>query len=161
MSDQTITDLAQNNGRHLLVAVDGSENSKRAVIFVAHFFLDVKDAFITILSIIPEPSEDYFATDSERSKWIAEKKAEMQDILAEYKEILRGAGYRDEQIDIRLVIRQCESIADAILEEQEKIRSAIVVVGRRGLTHNEEFMFGSTSNKILHQAKNCAVLVVE
>jgi nucleotide-binding universal stress UspA family protein len=36
-----------------------------------------------------------------------------------------------------------------------------VVVGRRGLTHNEEFLFGSTSSKILHHATHCAVMVVE
>jgi nucleotide-binding universal stress UspA family protein len=52
-------------------------------------------------------------------------------------------------------------VGDAILEEQEKLRCCIVVVGRRGLSHNEEFVFGSTSSKILHNAKNCAVMVIE
>ncbi|MCX5876459.1 MAG: universal stress protein [Deltaproteobacteria bacterium] len=34
-------------------------------------------------------------------------------------------------------------------------------MGRRGITHSEEFVFGSTSSKILHHAKYCAVMVVE
>ena len=51
-------------------------------------------------------------------------------------------------------------IADAILEEQDKLRSHLVV-GRRGISHKEEFIFGSTSNKTLHHARKCAVLIVE
>lgn len=162
MSEQTFTDLARRDTeRHLLVAVDASANSKRAVMYLADFFGDDKDVFVTILSVIPEPSEDYFATDEERENWLAKKEAEMNNVLAEYKEILQGAGFQEDQIDVRLIVRQCESIGDAIIEEQAKLRCCIVVVGRRGISHNEEFVFGSTSNKILHYAKNCAVMVVE
>lgn len=162
MSEQTFTDLARRDTeRHLLVAVDESENSKRAVMYLADFFSDYKDVFITLLSIIPEPSEDYFATDEELIKWLADKKQVMENKLTDYKEILLSAGFKENQIEPRLSVRQCASIGDAILEEQDKLRCCIVVVGRRGISHNEEFIFGSTSNKILHNAKNCAVMVVE
>ncbi len=162
MTEQTFTDLARRDTeRHLLVAVDASANSKRAVMYLADFFGDDKDVLVTILSVIPEPSEDYFTTDEEREKWLAKKEAEMNDVLAGYKEILQGEGFQADQIDVRLIVRQCESIGDAIIEEQAKLRCCIVVVGRRGISHSEEFVFGSTSNKILHYAKNCAVMVVE
>ncbi len=162
MSGQTFTDLARRDTeRHLMLAVDESENSKRAVMYAADFFGGYKDVFITLLSIIQEPSEDYFATDAEREKWLREKKQFMEKTLAGYKEILTGAGFAYNQIDTRLSVRQCPSIGDAIIEEQEKLRCCIVVVGRRGISHNEEFIFGSTSSKILHHAKNCAVMVVE
>jgi nucleotide-binding universal stress UspA family protein len=68
---------------------------------------------------------------------------------------------KDTQIEIQLSIQPCSSIGDAILEEQEKLRSCIVVIGRRGISHNKEFVFGSTSSTILHLAKHCAVMVVE
>lgn len=162
MSEQEFTDLVRRDAeRHLLVAVDASENSKRAVMYLADFFGNDQDVFVTILSIIPEPSEDYFATDDDRTKWVAEKKAEMDAVLAGYKEILLGAGFEENQVEVRLIIRQCESIGDAIIEEQAKLRCCIVVCGRRGISHSEEFVFGSTSNRILHYAKNCAVMVVE
>jgi nucleotide-binding universal stress UspA family protein len=162
MSGQTVSDLAgKKNERHILIAVDGSENSKRAVIYVADFFGRYRDVFITLLSIVPEPSEDYFATDGERDQWLEEKKTEMNRILAEYKEILTGRGFQEEQLEVLLIIRVCTSIGEAILEEQERLGCSMVVVGRRGISHNEEFIFGSTSNKILHQAKNCAVMVIE
>ncbi len=147
--------------RHVLVAVDESANSKRAVMYIADFFSGAREIFITLLSILPEPSEDFFPTDEARLTWIEEKKSAMEGVLTGYQEILRGAGFTDEQIASHLVIRPCTSVAEVILEEQKRLHSCIVVVGRRGITHQEEFVFGSTSNKILHQAQNCAVLVVE
>ena len=162
MSEQTFGDLARRDTeRHLLVAVDESENSKRAVMYLADFFCDYKNVFVTLLSIIQEPSEDYFPTDPERQKWLKDKEQAMEKILAGYKDMLIEAGFREGQVETRLTIRACTSVGDAILEEQEKLRCCIVVVGRRGISHNEEFVFGSTSNRILHNAKNCAVMVVE
>ena len=147
--------------RHLLLAVDESDNSRRAVMYVADFFGRDRDVFVTLLSIIPEPSEDYFATEAEREQWLQEKENAMVTTLASYKEILLGAGFEEQQIEVRLSIQQCVSIGDAILEEQARLRCCLVGVGRRGLTHNEEFIFGSTSRKILHHAKHCAVMVIE
>ena len=162
MSEQTFGDLARRDTeRHLLVAVDESENSKRAVMYLADFFCDYKNVFVTLLSIIQEPSEDYFPTDSERQKWLKDKEQGMNKILAGYREMLIEAGFKEGQVETQLTVRACASVGDAILEEQEKLRCCIVVVGRRGISHNEEFVFGSTSNKILHNAKNCAVMVVE
>lgn len=162
MSENSFTDLARRDAeRHILAAVDESDNSKPAIMYLADFFGSDKDVFITILSIIPEPSEDFFGTEAAREKWLSGKRAEMERNLAGYEEILRGAGFADNQIETRLIIRQCTSIADAILEEQAKLRCCIVVVGRRGISHKEEFIFGPTSNKILHHATKCAVMVVE
>jgi nucleotide-binding universal stress UspA family protein len=162
MSKQTFGDLARRDTeRHLLVAVDESDNSKRAVMYLADFFCDYKNVFVTLLSIIQEPSEDYFPSDAEREMWLNDKQQAMNKILTGYKEMLIEAGFKEAQVEIQLSVRACASVGDAILEEQEKLRCCIVVVGRRGISHNEEFVFGSTSNKILHNAKNCAVMVVE
>lgn len=162
MSTTDFSDLGRRDSeRHLLAAVDDSDNSRRTVLYLADFFGDYQDVFITLLTIIQDPSEDYFATDDQRQAWLGEQKELMEKKLAEYSEILLGAGFNKERIDVRLVVKECSSIADAILEEQDKLRCCIVAVGRRGLSHNAEFILGSTSSKILHHAKHCAVLVVE
>lgn len=159
---ETISNLAlRDTERHILLAVDESENSRRAVMYVADFFGDYHDVFVNLISIIPEPSEDFFATDDERRQWIEGKEQEMGKTLDEYKEILLGAGVKEKKIDVKLIIRPCVSIGAAILEEQDKLRCCVVVVGRRGISHNEEFIFGSTSSKILHNATHCAVMVIE
>ncbi len=158
----TFCDLThRDTERHLLVAVDESANSKRAVMYLADFFCDFKNVFVTLLSIIPEPSEDFFSTEEERAEWLVEHRGTMEKAMNDYRGILYGAGFSEEQIESRLIVKKCVSIGDAILEEQKKLRCCIVVVGRRGISHKEEFVFGSTSNKILHHAKHCAVMVVE
>ena len=48
----------------------------------------------------------------------------------------------------------------AILEEALELGAGTIVLGRRGISKKEEFIFGSTSNKILHSRKSCAALWV-
>ena len=162
MTNHSFGDITRRDTeRHLLVAVDESDNSKRAVMYLADFFTDCSDVFVTLLTVIPEPSEDFFATKEEREEWLSRKKKGMRKKLESYRQILLDANFKEEQIETQVSVRQCSSIGDAILEEQDKLRCCILVVGRRGISHNEEFIFGSTSNKILHHARNCAVMVVE
>jgi nucleotide-binding universal stress UspA family protein len=162
MNSNSFGDLTRRDAeRHILVAVDESENSKRAVMYLADFFTECTDVFVTLLTIIPEPSEDFFPTKAEREEWLKRKKEAMRKKLEDYRQILLSGSFREGQIETELSVRQCTSIADAILEEQDKLRCCIVVVGRRGISHNEEFVFGSTSNGILHHARNCAVMVIE
>lgn len=162
MNTQTFGDLSRRDvERHLLVAVDESENSRRTVLYLADFFGGLADVFITLLTIIPEPSEDFFPTEAARVKWLHDRRVVMEQAMADYRDILFAVGLREGQVESRIIIRPCTSIGAAILEEQEKLRCCIVVVGRRGISHSEEFVFGSTSNHILHHARNYAVLVVE
>lgn len=162
MNDEHFGDLTQRDQeRHLLAAVDESANSRRAVMYLADFFCGHPEIFITLLAIIPEPSEDFFATAGKRLVWLHERRAVLEKALADYRGLLLSAGFTERQIASRLVERKCVSIGEVILEEQDKLRCCIVVVGRRGLSHNEEFVFGSTSSKVLHHARNCAVMVVE
>ena len=162
MTNHSFGDITRRDTeRHLLVAVDESDNSKRAVMYLADFFTDCSDVFVTLLTVIPEPSEDFFATKEEREEWLSRKKKGMRKKLESYRQILLDANFKEEQIETQVSVRQCSSIGDAILEEQDKLRCCILVVGRRGISHSEEFIFGSTSNRILHHARNCAVMVVE
>jgi hypothetical protein len=43
----------------------------------------------------------------------------------------------------------------------DELKSSTVVVGRRGITRKEEFLFGSTSSKILREAKDCSIWVIQ
>lgn len=161
MSKQASDENSSKSQRHILVAVDESENSTRTVSYLAEFFAEDRNVFITLLSIIPEPSEDYFATADERAVWLDERRQFMENALSVYRDVFLDSGFKEGQIQTRLSVRWCNSIADAILEERERLQSDVIVVGRRGITHNEEFIFGSTSSRILHHAKNCAVMVIE
>jgi len=147
--------------RHLLVAVDGSENSRRAVSFVSDFFGGYTGFRVTLLHIVLQPAEGHFASEAERGAWVAEREARAHDILAGYCRLLAEGGVPEGQIDVLVEVVQAPSIADAILGVQEWLQGCTIVVGRRGLSRKEEFLLGSTSNKILHGAKGCAVMVIE
>lgn len=147
--------------RHILVAIDKSENAKRAALYVADFLGGVPGFRVTFLNIVPEPSEDYFETAEERKAWIEERTSEAENMLLNYRAVLIQSGFRKEKVDVLVQVRSCPSIADCILEEQKRLCCCTIVLGRRGISKKEEFLYGSTSNKILHSGKNCAVWVIE
>lgn len=162
MSVQQATGRAPGDTRrHILLAVEESDNSRRAVMFVADFFGSHRDVLVTLLSILPEPPEDMFDSAEARERWLQERRRDRERALEDYRKLLAGAGLGEARVATRLAERRCVSIGEAILEEQDKLGCCIVVVGRRGLSHHEEFIFGSTSNRILHHARRCAVLVVQ
>jgi nucleotide-binding universal stress UspA family protein len=149
------------NNRNILIAVDESENAGRAVTYVRDLLAGISGYHITLITIIPQPSEDYFISESERTEWLKDKNASARSILEANRKLLIDAGFRDEDVKEVLVIKECTSIAECILAEQEKLACGTVVVGRRGISKREEFFFGSTSSKILHIARDCAVWVIQ
>jgi nucleotide-binding universal stress UspA family protein len=147
--------------RNILIAVDESDNAKRAVLYVKDLLAGLSGFHITIATIIPQPPEDYFITEQEKNTWIENQNRAAERILADYRQIFIQAGFREEDVVSHLVMKECSSLAECILEEQGKLSCGTVVIGRRGISRKEEFMFGSTSNKILHTAKDCSVWVIE
>lgn len=147
--------------RDILIAVDESDNAKRAVHYVAELLKGIGDFRVVLLSIIAEPPDDYFMNIEEKEKWRNEQKRIGEQVLEECGGILTGAGFDNRSIDKKLLMKSCQSIGECILREQERIGCSTVVIGRRGISKKEEFIFGSTSNKILHTPKNCSVWVVE
>jgi nucleotide-binding universal stress UspA family protein len=81
--------------------------------------------------------------------------------MEEYRHILVDAGFTEERITVRIEPMQAPSVADCIIREQEEMKCCTIVIGRRGISKKEEFIFGSTSSRIIHEAKKCAVLVIE
>jgi nucleotide-binding universal stress UspA family protein len=146
---------------HILIAVDGSDNARRAVTYVGDFLQGLPWVHVTLLTIVSEPPEDYFTGPDERLEWVSSHTDTAEKMLKEYRDILTGAGFRETAVDDKLIVKNCASIAECILEEQKKLRSSTIVIGRRGISKKEEFIFGSTSNKILHSAKNCSLWVIE
>lgn len=147
--------------RHIMIAVDSSDNARRAVLFVGDFFGCYEGFQVTLLHIILEPEATYFKDNEGRQQWLAEKLAEARKIMEEYRHILVDAGFPEDKVNVRIDTMRAPSVADCIIKEQEEMKCCTIVIGRRGISKKEEFIFGSTSNKIIHEAKKCAVLVIE
>jgi len=159
--DHTKCDITGMVERHIMIAVDSSDNARRAVLFVGDFFGCYEGFQVTLLHIILEPEATFFRNNEERKKWLASQRAEAQKVMKGYKNILTDAGFPEDKINVRIDSMRAPSVADCIIKEQEEMKCCTIVIGRRGISKKEEFIFGSTSNKIIHEARKCAVLVIE
>ena len=147
--------------KNILIAVDESENARRAVLYVAQLLEGVEGFRVTILHVINEPEEDYFPTTDEKEKWLSQYKKKADKMLEDYRQILIQKGFDQSTVSVRSTLRYCPSMAQCILEERDETEYSTVVVGRQGLSRSEEFLFGSVSSKIVNYARNCTVWVVE
>ncbi|MCP4114714.1 MAG: universal stress protein [Desulfobacteraceae bacterium] len=146
--------------KNILIAVDESENARRAVSYVGQLLNGAKGFMVTIMHVISEPEEDYFATAAEKEKWIHEHKQLIDRVLEEYRQILLDNGFVKDAVSLHSTLRYCPSMAECILDEWDVTRYDTIVVGRKGLSRKDEFIYGSVSSKIVHHAHNCSVWVV-
>ena len=159
--DHTRCDITGMVERHIMIAVDSSDNARRAVLFVGDFFGCYEGFQVTLLHIILEPEATFFSNEDERQKWLAEKLSDAEKVMEQYRDILVDAGFPENKVNVRIDTMRAPSVADCIIREQEEMKCCTIVIGRRGISKKEEFIFGSTSNRIIHEAKKCAVLVIE
>ncbi len=142
--------------RHLLVAVDGSESSEKAVLYVADFLGDSPGFRVTLFHVlgeIPEGEED----GGERSE--GEERARSE--LERYRTILGEAGFPPEKVETVVIPGGGKPVAEMIMKGQAELGSCTIVIGRRRKSRKEEFLFGSVSSRLVKQARMCSVWVVE
>ena len=147
--------------KNILIAVDESDNARRAVVYVGRLLEGAKDFNVLILHVIRKPEEDYFSDVAEKEKWLSQYKLKVDVLLKNYRQILIQAGFSPEAVSVRATLRHCPSLAECILAERKDVNCSTIVVGRQGLSRSEEFLFGSVSSKIVNHARNCTVWVVE
>ncbi|QCQ21568.1 universal stress protein [Desulfoglaeba alkanexedens] len=146
----------------VLVAVDHSENAFRAVEYVGKVMRHHPEAHITLHHVILSPSPDIVPEEEKRKEQVAAMRAETLTVLERMGRRLTELGFPEKSIRLHVqVCREAKSIVDLLLHQQRAGRFGTVVVGRRGMSKREEFLFGSVSSKIIREARNCAVWVVE
>ena len=151
----------KNFNKSILIAVDESENARRAVSYVGQFLAGIKGFKVLILHVIRQPEEDYFPTSSEKDQWLGQYKLKVDAMLEDYRQMLIHAGFDIEDVSVRSTVRYCPSLAECILAERDKMKCSTIVLGRQGLSRSEEFLFGSVSSKVVNHARGCTVWVVE
>jgi len=156
-----MTEKEKTFNKNILIAVDDSDNSRRAVSYVAQLLGEVSGFTVTILHVVSEVEDDYFDGDRERDKWLKNYQQKVNTMLEDYRQILIQGGFNAANVSVRSPIRYCPSMAECILSERDELQYDTIVVGRQGLSRKEEFLFGSISSKIVTHGRNCTVWVVE
>ncbi len=147
--------------KKILIAVDASENAKRAVSYVGEIIGQARGFSVTLLYVLRHAEKDLFPDENSWMEKIEKEKKSTTKMLAGLKGLLVEKGLDEKDVTHELVEISGFSIAQAIMDFQEKGGYGTIVIGRRGMSKAEEFLFGSISNKIVHYAKNCAVWVIE
>lgn len=142
--------------RRILVPVDGSENSTRAL-KIGLSIAKQRDAKLIILNAIPAPrfygespvatgvSPNYYEVIEEDSKRIIE----------DAKKLAGTFGVAVEGV----VIRALSSVVQEVVDFAEKENVDLIVIGTRGLGGFKRLMLGSVSTGVVTHA-HCNVLVV-
>jgi nucleotide-binding universal stress UspA family protein len=151
----------------ILVAFDDSENSMRAVEYLARTFS--KDVRITLFSVLQDTAAlcdmnspeltSYFK--SQQTAFCAledQKRKLVLEALDRAKESLVAAGFDPANITLKAEAKKKGVARDIILEAGEGYN--LVVLGRHGISGIKDFFYGSTSQKVLSSIKDVSVLVV-
>jgi nucleotide-binding universal stress UspA family protein len=147
--------------RKILISIDESTTSQRALQYVGRLIGTIPGFDITVLHIIEDPPEDFFPNKNARKKYFDEKTGIAKDLLNNAQKTLQSNGIPGDSIHIISEIRAYRSLATSILEEQKNGGYGTLVVGRRDRSKQEEILLGSVSRRIVQTAKNCAIWVVE
>jgi nucleotide-binding universal stress UspA family protein len=137
----------------ILVPVDGSENSFRALEQAIFLATKIQEAQITVLYIIEDLPSLYIYSPKIIEKLHADYKSEYTKILERCKEIAKKSG-----ININTVLLEGNP-ASKIIGYSEMEKFDLIIIGSRGMGKFKEVIIGSVSNKVLHHAK-CSVMLV-
>jgi nucleotide-binding universal stress UspA family protein len=134
--------------RTILVPVDGSQSSRRAV----QLAVEMSRAFgaeLTLLHVAPVKELPVLMAEEEDA-W-EDKEAEL--VLGEEAKLARSFG-----VEPSVIVRRGRT-ATQILRQVEKSHPDLVVMGTRGLTEAKSILMGSVSRVISRRAKSQVVLV--
>ena len=149
--------------KHVLLAVDNSENAMRAVEHAA-FMLSGTDVNVTVFHSKRDlrrfvPKEVLQEFPGVHKFW--QRKA--GDVVAPYMkkacEMLSQAGLAENQISVKLVDGS-RSAAKDILEQSEESAIGTIVLGRKGSSAVKDYAMGSITKKVLDGASDMAVCIV-
>jgi len=149
--------------KKILVAVDGSKNSRKAVDYVGKFaatngaevtlFNAVREFRLAMLDIATPGGEEI------EGKILAELEKDVQRMFDSYRGRLEKAGVEGRGISSKYILQSRSRSAD-ILKEAKEGDFGTIVMGRRGLSSVHEFPLGRVTTKVLNRADLFALWIV-
>jgi len=149
--------------KRVLIALDDSESSMRAVDHASFALADIEDIEITILHVVPKfhlflSREVSSSLEDIESLIVNYSEKEMEKVLSRVQHIFREAKYNPKSIDIK--IKKGVGVTQGILAEYEQGEYGTLIAGRRGIGGWEAVFPGSVSSKILHNLTKGAFWIV-
>ena len=137
---------------NILVPVDGSENSYRAL-DAALILSEKLGSNISVIHVMEEIPITHIGSEKLLNELLETYKKENQDILSKCSQIATQKG-----LTIKTVLLQGNP-ASAILDFSKKEKFDLVIMGSRGLGKFKELILGSVSSKIVHHSP-CGIFII-
>lgn len=149
--------------RKILLAVDVSENSHRAVVYAGDFTASTESE-ITLYHVVRSfgmgiVDENSILDEEMKERFVEEVQNDVPRMFSRHTESLRRCGVARSSISSKHTFPSYSRAAD-ILREAKEGGYGTIVLGRRGLSEAPEFLMGSVANKVLSRAKGIAVWIV-
>lgn len=144
----------------ILVAVDDSNLSDRVVDYVGKVAKGHEGVDICLLHVYPEPPPYFYQEGHNLGEFQAENEKEAEKVFDRLIPVLAGYGFAADTIRTKCLMAEGISLSKEILTIRQEEEFGTLVLGRRGITKEEEFLFGSISTAILRASHNFAVWIV-
>jgi nucleotide-binding universal stress UspA family protein len=158
--------------KKMLIAIDGSESSFRAVEYAAQQFSGLNDLQITLLHVLPYPpaplwDDGHIPTKEEKvereaaiERWLAGQRVKSEPLFDKALSVLTRQGIPASRIGKKMISDSID-IAGSIIEEATDGAYQTLVLGRRGLSPVKKFLMGSVTAKVITHGAGMAICVVE
>jgi nucleotide-binding universal stress UspA family protein len=152
----------------ILIAVDDSASSKRAVAYATGLFGKADNVSFGLVHVLPNlPAifwdEGHILSDVEKQdrkkvvdKWLDAQKAKIEPLFKSAKDQLTAQGAK--AIETKFVSDSTD-VADSLLEEARDGKYGTVVVGRSH--HSPKHVLGTVAGKLAAQGSGLVVTIVE
>ena len=142
----------------ILVALNDSGSSRKALDFMLQFSILPKDADLTLLHVFRKPlaGEDLMG-----EKFMKEQPARFKNFLEDTRDKLVENGYDPGRIELKLTTETYATITEGIIDQFNKGEYSMVVLGRKRMSKAEEFVLGDIGVKLVRALEGVAILVVK
>ena len=147
----------------LMLAVDGSDVSLRAVDHLGFMVGGKKSIKVTLFHVTPTLRDHCVINFDEKESGVGQIIARgarrcIDHFYAHAQHKFKEAGLQDNQIELKVTTRRAMDVGKAILDQARKGDYGTVVIGRRGV--NKAFFMGSVSKYVLDRISDRALWVV-
>ena len=149
--------------KKMLLAVDSSKNSRKAVDYVGRFAADT-NAELTLFHVVRSVGlgfvDDLVLRDENMERQLLEEMdRDIPRMFRSYKDALLRSGVVADRISSTSVLHSTSRAGD-ILRKAKEGGYGTIVMGRRGLSKVGEFLMGRVTSKVLSRAEGFAVWIV-
>jgi len=155
----------------VLVTLVGAPISRRVIEHTVKYLSHLKSSRFTFLHITPPVPPIYWdhtrildklerkEREAHKRRWMKEYSELVKEIGQAGQQSLCRTGVRKENVTFKILPAQ-RGMAGDILAELENGRYGVMVIGRKGSKELSPFRLGSIADKLLHNAQNCMICLV-